>query len=942
MKFYHIILTGLGLISISALSGQCPDKAVVYDSIAYLRTATKILPDEELKVLLGFETKMKNCKETGDSIHILLLHRIGVAYNKLNEFKKAVLFTEMAIHMANIGIHKSSVNPRQLVNSYSNLSIYYDSLGLVKEKTKAIDSCIVNAVRTKSGFHLVKSNLRERVEYFIDIGDYKRCYDYAKMAEFIVSESLHGIDSLKGALYFFTWKINALLFQKNFDEAEVLLESKIEECKKSKAQEHLGGLYSLLSEVMVNKKEYQIASVYYDEALKLHLNRDFYLGCIQTLNNTGYYLYFKGYGNMSKALNCYRQAIKYTSSKYKFDGSSDSIDRVVESLNIFGNIANVYVHNKLYDSAFIYFQKAFDQIKPGINEHSFLAKSLDSFAALKKIQYLTGLIIDKADAYLKKYKDFRQEEVLQEALSIYKVADQLLDRIKQEQSESKSKLFWRSDTRRLYDHAIEAAFLSGQKEKAFYFFEKSRSVLLSDELNEMQLFDGENIRKQGQIKKAILRLENELTAQNLSATQESDLRRKLFIQKQEYDKLLATIKINNPLYYNSILDSLITIGDVQKRILTNNSALIELFLGDSALYSLTITRENVEFNQISKKDFDRLSRIFISYTSNLNSQNSNFDSFVEVSNSLYKLIFGNKTIAATQLIISPDGHYFPFEALVTSMSIDHPVYFLEKHAVSYTYSARYLINQFLGSSTSFSNFLGIAPLQYQFNPNLPDLIGSDQSLEKINKYFSDPGSLVAVKASRNNFLLNYADYKIVQLYTHASDSSDRGEPVIWFADSAIYLSELIGDKRPHTRLIVLSACQTGIGRLYEGEGVFSFNRGFAAIGIPSAITNLWSVDSKSTYELTELFYEYVSQGEPTDIALQKAKLTFLKRDEQSLPYYWAAPILVGKAEVIELEKSSIGRWLIPSFCVLLIVLIVWIIRNRSKAKNTESNFGKAS
>jgi CHAT domain-containing protein len=112
------------------------------------------------------------------------------------------------------------------------------------------------------------------------------------------------------------------------------------------------------------------------------------------------------------------------------------------------------------------------------------------------------------------------------------------------------------------------------------------------------------------------------------------------------------------------------------------------------------------------------------------------------------------------------------------------------------------------------------------------------------------------------------------LYTHSSDSSGRGEPVIYFADSALYLSDLISEYKPLARLIVLSACETGAGKVYNGEGVFSFNRGFAAIGIPAAITNLWSVENASTYKLTELFYKYLTRGIPSDIALQKAKLEF--------------------------------------------------------------------
>ncbi len=143
-------------------------------------------------------------------------------------------------------------------------------------------------------------------------------------------------------------------------------------------------------------------------------------------------------------------------------------------------------------------------------------------------------------------------------------------------------------------------------------------------------------------------------------------------------------------------------------------------------------------------------------------------------------------------------------------------------------------------------------------------------------------------------------YRIIQLYTHAADSSSSGEPVIYFCDSALYLSELIPEKKPATRLIVLSACETGNGKLYQGEGVFSFNRGFAALGIPASIINLWAVENESTYRITELFYKYVSEGMPTDMALQKAKLDFIKSSsgERKLPYYWAAPVFVGKTETL--------------------------------------------
>jgi hypothetical protein len=134
----------------------------------------------------------------------------------------------------------------------------------------------------------------------------------------------------------------------------------------------------------------------------------------------------------------------------------------------------------------------------------------------------------------------------------------------------------------------------------------------------------------------------------------------------------------------------------------------------------------------------------------------------------------------------------------------------------------------------------------------------------------------------------------------------------------------VSDKKPATSLVVLSACETGTGRVYQGEGVFSFNRGFAALGIPAAITSLWKADNRKTYALTTLFYKFLSAGEPADVALQHAKLEFMGSDskENSLPYYWAVPVLTGKVMDIPAQTTE-GWWLLlPAIALGIVFLII--------------------
>jgi len=111
------------------------------------------------------------------------------------------------------------------------------------------------------------------------------------------------------------------------------------------------------------------------------------------------------------------------------------------------------------------------------------------------------------------------------------------------------------------------------------------------------------------------------------------------------------------------------------------------------------------------------------------------------------------------------------------------------------------------------------------------------------------------------------------------------------------------------------------------------------LGIPAAINNLWSVDNKSTYKLTELFYKWLAKGLPLDVALQKAKLEFLHTSkEKSLPCFWAGPVLVGKSDAIAMTMSYPWTWI--AVFASIGIFVIWTIRKWIILKNRLAIKGK--
>jgi CHAT domain-containing protein len=107
--------------------------------------------------------------------------------------------------------------------------------------------------------------------------------------------------------------------------------------------------------------------------------------------------------------------------------------------------------------------------------------------------------------------------------------------------------------------------------------------------------------------------------------------------------------------------------------------------------------------------------------------------------------------------------------------------------------------------------------------------------------------------------------------------------------------EIYNLKLPATELVVLSACQTGLGREVRGEGIVGLTRGFMYAGAPRVVVSLWSVNDRSTADLMKSFYEaMLAKGQRPSAALRSAQLSLMKLKTWQSPYFWAAFGLQGE------------------------------------------------
>jgi len=105
-----------------------------------------------------------------------------------------------------------------------------------------------------------------------------------------------------------------------------------------------------------------------------------------------------------------------------------------------------------------------------------------------------------------------------------------------------------------------------------------------------------------------------------------------------------------------------------------------------------------------------------------------------------------------------------------------------------------------------------------------------------------------------------------------------------------------------TKLVTLSACETAVGEVKDGEGVYGLRRSFFLAGTETLVMSLWSVSDRFTQEMMTAYYTGLKRGLGRGEALRQAELAMLKRNDRQHPYYWASFIQAGEWANLDGQK----------------------------------------
>jgi len=481
------------------------------------------------------------------------------------------------------------------------------------------------------------------------------------------------------------------------------------------------------------------------------------------------------------------------------------------------------------------------------------------------------------------YENIRQDE---KAVESYRNSISIIEKIRGNLTIDEFKSSYFDSKREVYDSLLRLLMKMDRTGEAFQVSEEARArafydILANKKIDYKGSVPGDLISleqaKRIEIQKLYKLLQKsdagESEGKQTRASGKQLLRSTLSLAQSEYEEIIRKIKLNNPAYAEIVAAETVNINDLKKK-LDDRTAILAYWLSEDQLTCWFLTKSET-VSKIIKIDEAQLITLVEDARKSISSNSS--DETTDKLSKLYSILIAPleiKTELYPNLVIIPNEplHFLPFQALIDSRG--H--FLVEKHNFLYAPSASVFMVCNNRKKNARASFIGMA-LSDIIIDNKPGLPGTEDELRKILPLFTDNVSAIGKESTETFVKKNAGNYSFIHFATHGSYNYKK--PLYSYLlfnpsdedDGRLNVFEVL-ELSLNANLVTLSACETGLGNISQGDELVGLSRAFLFAGSSSVVVSLWAVSDYPTSLLMANFYRYLN-----DHNLQEA-LTLAQRD----------------------------------------------------------------
>jgi len=851
---------------------------------------------------LNLKNKLEHCKT---ALEIYKLYKEGKKFRSLGESQKSIESFKRAIAFAReirskehevkclrqlsitnwdlnnfknyLDLHKDALNIAQSLNHRKeegnclyNIGLYYWKLDNYSKALNYFEDALKIA--------LVMKNIEDESSCLTNIGGiYARIGNYDKALEYLTKALT--IDEQLG------------------DDAYISIDLN-----------NIGETFQAKGLTSGNKEDYYRALAYFSRCLKLATKTRDRKAEVFALNNIGF---------AHTSLKNYHEAFKYLKLGYK---RAEEIKDVENMATLLNNIGIVHYNLGKYEEAVNSYQEAIE-----------LANKINGRQILWEAYFGLGQCYEKKNEFYL-------------AVMSYKNAIDIIDHIRSQIFLDTYKASFARDKLKVYEFLISLLFRidrdyqSNSNTKAmFHIVERAKARAFLESLGESTVDIEERLnpelkKVENELSSRISLIIQQLSRSNLSRKKRQELLSKLRQEEDKYISLISKMRVESPKVAGLASAEPCSVEQVQQH-LDGKTALIEYFLGESESFVFLVTKNDFGVYSLPyRSEVEKSIKAYLKILSG--SQKGEFQGILAAKRIYRELLYpaeGNIPESVENLVIVPDGilYSLPFETLILNNQdqLLNDDYIIAKYKISYAPSSSallflsenkvkrkspkslmafgnpsYMLKDSSNGRKSKTNVEILRELYLEQGFYFSPLPYTEREVLEISSYFPEDRKDIYLKDEAREEIFKEApikDYQIIHFACHgflAEESPFRSALVLSLDDDPqedgfLQVRELY-NLRLKADLVVLSACQTGKGKLERGEGVLGFPRIFFYAGARSVILALWRINDESTAIFMNLFYRYLSEGNDKAQALRLAKIDMIN-SKYSHPFYWAAFVLSG-------------------------------------------------